>query len=85
MSGLLHALIEDAAREAGCSIAQIVGRTRRRPIVWARQKAMRRAYEEGFSIVQIGLAFGGRDHTTVLYAAGVLSGKRPAFERGATS
>jgi chromosomal replication initiation ATPase DnaA len=37
---------------------------------------MRRAYEEGFTTTQIGVAF-NRDHTTVLYAAGALSGKKP--------
>ncbi len=82
MTGILHALVEDAAREAGCTVAQMLGPTRVRSIAWARQKAMRRAFEEGFSAPQIGWVF-RRDHTTVLYAAGVLVGKRPSYERGA--
>ena len=74
MIGFLAALIEDAAREAGCTIQQMLGPCRRAPIVTARQKAMLRAYEEGFSSTQIGWAF-NRDHTTVLYAVGRLTGR----------
>jgi chromosomal replication initiation ATPase DnaA len=76
VTGFLHALVEDAAREAGVPVAVIRGPCRRRYIARPRQKAMRRAYEEGFTTTQIGVAF-NRDHTTVLYAAGALSGKKP--------
>ena len=82
MSGFLHALVEDAARDAGCTIAQILGHSRNPRFVEPRQRAMRRAYEEGFTSTQIGRVF-NRDHTTVLYAAGVLSRKRPSFDRRA--
>ena len=78
MSGLLHALVEDAAREAGVTVAQMLGPQRNRSIAWARQRAMAKAFRAGFSAPQIGRAF-NRDHTTVLYAAGVLSGKRPRY------
>lgn len=75
-SGRLHALLDGAAREAGVPVAVILGYRRQPAIVLARQRAMRVAFEEGFSSPQIGRVF-NRDHTTVLYAAGVLSGKRP--------
>lgn len=67
MSGLLHALVEDAAREAGCTVAQILGPQRSRTITEARWQAMLAAYEGGFSLPQIGRVF-NRDHTTVLHA-----------------
>jgi chromosomal replication initiation ATPase DnaA len=79
MTGILHALVEDAAREAGCSIACILGPARNRRIAWPRQKAMKRAMDEGFSSTQVARAF-NRDHTTVLYAAGMLP-KRPRYLR----
>jgi chromosomal replication initiation ATPase DnaA len=78
MTGLLHALVEDAAREAGCTVAQMLGRQQAAFIAHARQRAMRRAWEEGYSAPEIGAAF-RRDHTTVLYAAGRLTGKRPSL------
>jgi chromosomal replication initiation ATPase DnaA len=78
MTGYLHALVEDAAREAGCTVAQILGHQRTRRIAWARQIAMRKAIEEGFSSPEVGRAF-NRDYTTVLYAAGMLSKKRPRY------
>jgi chromosomal replication initiation ATPase DnaA len=80
VTGFLHALVEDAAREAGVPVSVILGHRRQRPIVLARQRAMKAAFEEGFSSPQIGRAF-NRDHTTVLYAAGVLSGKTPGDGR----
>lgn len=64
MTGLLHALVEDAAREAGVTVAQILGPQRAlAPFRW---RAMKRAHEAGFSLPQIGRAF-NRDHTTVLH------------------
>jgi uncharacterized protein YdaU (DUF1376 family) len=67
VTGLLHAFVEDAAREAGCTVAQMVGPIRERPIVAARHEAMARAYASGFSTVQIGTVF-ARDHSTVIHA-----------------
>lgn len=77
MTGFLHALVEDAAREAGVPVAVILGHRRQAVIVRARQRAMKAAFEAGFSAPQIGRAF-NRDHTTVLYAAGTLK-KRPRY------
>ena len=65
MIGRLHALVEDAAREAGCTVAQILGHQRR--FASARHRAMAKAHSEGFSMPQIGMVF-NRDHTTVCYA-----------------
>jgi chromosomal replication initiation ATPase DnaA len=76
MTGYLHALVEDAAREAGCTVAVILGSQRR--FAAYRQRAMRDAYEAGYSSFQIARVF-NRDHSTVLYAAGRLSGKRPRY------
>jgi chromosomal replication initiation ATPase DnaA len=78
MTGILHALVEYAAREAGCSVAQILGYNRRHPIAYYRQIAMRLAYEEGFTAEQIGRVF-NRHHTTVLYATAKM---RDAEETG---
>lgn len=65
MTGYLAALVEDAAREAGCTVAQMLGPQRAlHPYRW---RAMKRAHEEGYSLPQIGRAF-NRDHTTVLHA-----------------
>jgi chromosomal replication initiation ATPase DnaA len=66
VTGYLHALVEDAAREAGCTVAQMLGYQRNQGAKFARWRAMRRAHEDGYSLPQIGRAF-NRDHTTVIY------------------
>jgi chromosomal replication initiation ATPase DnaA len=65
MTGYLAALVEDAAREAGCTVAQILGPQHR--FAPYRHRAMRAAAAEGYSLPQIGRAF-NRDHSTVFYA-----------------
>ena len=66
--GFLHALLEDAAREAGVPAAVILGPSRRRAIAWPRMRAMARAHlDYGFSLPAIGRVF-RRDHTSVLHA-----------------
>jgi chromosomal replication initiation ATPase DnaA len=77
VTGYLAALVEDAAREAGCTVAQMLGDHTRR-YAKARQRAMRDAFDACFSAEQIGRAF-NRHHSTVLYAAGRLTGKRPRY------
>lgn len=67
MIGRLHALVEDAAREAGCTVAQMLGGQQRGGISAARHAAMARAHEEGYSTRQIGAAF-NKDHKAVVYA-----------------
>jgi chromosomal replication initiation ATPase DnaA len=68
MTGVLHALVEDAAREAGCSTAVFLGEGRARHVAHARQRAMARAYyDTGFSAEQIARVF-NRERSTVSYA-----------------
>lgn len=66
--GYLHALLEDAARDAGVSIATILGPARSRDVAWPRMRAMARAHVDyGFSTSAIGRVF-RRDRTSVLHA-----------------
>jgi DNA-binding LacI/PurR family transcriptional regulator len=60
MTGYLHALVEDAAREAGCTVAQMVSpQTGRRavPVDAAKRAAILAAAEAGYSREQIARAF----------------------------
>lgn len=51
--------------------------TRLRAVAWPRQMAMALAYRfTGLSLPQIGRAFGGRDHTTVLHAVRAVDRRR---------
>lgn len=53
----------------GLSAAELVGATRKREITVPRQIAMYLTRElTGMSLPQIGVVFGGRDHTTVLHS-----------------
>lgn len=73
----LPAVIHHVAADTGVTPAQIVGPSRLRPHVRARQEVMRVAHRVmGLSLPVIGKALGGRDHTTVL--AGVLAAERRA-------
>jgi chromosomal replication initiation ATPase DnaA len=68
VTGVLHAYVEDAAREAGCSLAALLGERRSPRLAQARQRAMARAYyDTGFSAEQIARAF-NRERSTVSYA-----------------
>ena len=69
MTGLLHALVEDAAREAGCEPKQVLGRivplkdpatgrfSKPNPKAEIRRLALLRAAEEGFSREQTARVF----------------------------
>lgn len=59
-------VLEQVARESGVPVAELVGRSRARYVVWARHRAMARLRDEGWSLPAIGEVF-GRDHTTVLH------------------
>jgi chromosomal replication initiator protein len=62
-------LIASIANEHGFSVDAVIGPDRSEAVAWARHDAMRRIHAMGGrSLKQIGLAFGGRDHTTVIYA-----------------
>jgi 5-methylcytosine-specific restriction endonuclease McrA len=72
MSSILHALAEEASREAGCTMSEMMGPSRRQPVAGCRQAAMRAGLDAGFSSVEVARYF-NRDHTTVLHAAKRLS------------
>ena len=55
---------------------RVCGKSRRRPLVTARQISMYVMRElTDFSYPRIAEAFGGRDHTTVMYAVDKISGR----------
>ncbi len=62
-------VVSTVARAFGLSMDQMLGRDRSREVALPRQVAMYLLREEAnVSLPQIGLALGGRDHTTVMYA-----------------
>ena len=62
-------VLEETALMFGWEVADLCGRSRRRPLVAARQTGMYVMREmTDFSYPRIADAFGGRDHTTVMYA-----------------
>ena len=57
------------AERFAVSVADLVGASRVAAVAWPRQVAMFLTHELlGLSLGDVGLAFGGRNHTTVLYA-----------------
>lgn len=64
----LRHFVERAAKEAGVPVDVILGPSRRRPVSKPRQRAMADAWQAGWSSTQVGRAFGGRDHSTVMHA-----------------
>lgn len=66
----VRTIILETAMKHGLRYEDLVGRSRRIPIVAARHEAMWRAHHErtDLSLSVLGRAFGGRDHTTVLSA-----------------
>ena len=68
-------IIEISARHFGFSVEELIGPSRRRPLVIARQIAMYLFRElTDFSYPAIGREFGDRDHTTVIHAVEKISG-----------
>ncbi|MGD1012316.1 MAG: chromosomal replication initiator protein DnaA [Acidimicrobiales bacterium] len=68
-------IIEISARYFGFSVEELIGPSRRRPLVIARQIAMYLFRElTDFSYPAIGREFGDRDHTTVIHAVEKISG-----------
>ena len=68
-------IIEISARHFGFSVDELIGPSRRRPLVIARQIAMYLFRElTDFSYPAIGREFGDRDHTTVIHAVEKISG-----------
>ena len=67
-------IIEISARHFGFSVDELIGPSRRRPLVIARQIAMYLFRElTDFSYPAIGREFGDRDHTTVIHAVEKIS------------
>jgi len=62
-------ILDETAKMFGWTVEDLCGKSRRRPLVTARQigmYVMRNLTD--FSYPRIAEAFGGRDHTTVMYA-----------------
>ena len=79
-------VIAAAADEVGVNHQELRARNRRPAVVWARQLAMYLARElTGASLPDIGRAFGGRNHTTVLHAVRRVEREMDARRRHAQS
>jgi chromosomal replication initiator protein len=62
-------ILDETAKMFGFTMDELCGKSRRRPLVTARQISMYVMRElTDFSYPKIAEAFGGRDHTTVMYA-----------------
>ena len=65
----MNLLLEAVQKHYGLKPKELLGRSKVRTIVLARQLGMYLTRKlTPLSLEQIGLRFGGRDHTTVLYA-----------------
>jgi chromosomal replication initiator protein len=69
-------ILEETAKMFGWTIDDLCGRSRRRPLVTARQIGMYVFRElTDYSYPQIAREFGGRDHTTVMHAVEKITGQ----------
>jgi chromosomal replication initiator protein len=76
-------VLDETAKMFGFAVDEVCGKSRRRPLVTARQIGMYVMRElTDFSYPRIAEAFGGRDHTTVMYAVDKI--KEQMTERHAT-
>lgn len=65
----VRAIVDRVAAAFGVKPRDVVGTCRQRTVLVPRQVAMYLARQAGkLSLMQVGAAFGGRDHTTVLHA-----------------
>ena len=63
----LREIITETATWHGFNYGDLIGKRRFTPVVWARQEAMWRCVAEtSHTLPEIGRAFGGKDHTTVI-------------------
>jgi chromosomal replication initiator protein len=79
-------ILEATAEMFGLTIEDLVGKSRSRPLVTARQVAMYVVRQmTDFSYPAIGREFGGRDHTTVMHAVdkigGLMKERRAIFDQ----
>lgn len=75
--GRVRQAIRDAASATGISTADILGRSRLRTIVHARQLAMHMAHEAGAPCTQIARVF-KRDHSTIIHGVRAEAARRAA-------
>lgn len=77
----MQTIFDVVTRSFGVTIDEILSPERTRRVVEPRQVGMYLAYRlTGRSLPEIGRCFGGRDHTTVLYAARKIARPRPEHE-----
>ena len=79
-------VLEETAKMFGWTIEDLCGKSRRRPLVTARQIGMYVFRElTDYSYPKIAEEFGGRDHTTVMHACekirGQMAERRVVFEQ----
>jgi chromosomal replication initiator protein len=79
-------ILEETAKMFGWTVEELCGKSRRRPLVTARQIGMYVFRElTDYSYPKIAEEFGGRDHTTVMHACekirGQMAEKRVVFEQ----
>ena len=62
-------IIQEAAQKHGITVSELIGESRCKHYVIARQEAAYRIRKEcGYGLPRIGKLLGGRDHTTILHA-----------------
>ena len=78
----IQTIIDVVARSLGIKIEEMLSPERTRRVVEPRQIGMYLTYRfSGRSLPEIGRRFGGRDHTTVLYAARKIARPLPQHEK----
>lgn len=71
-------IVNGVSDETGIPVHLILGKSRVSGVVSARHEAIIRVAELGWSTTRIGLLF-NRSHTTICYALGSLSKKKPKY------
>ena len=79
-------ILDETAKMFGFTVEDLCGRSRRRPLVIARQIGMYVFRElTDYSYPQIAREFGGRDHTTVMHAVEKITNQmkthRPTYDQ----
>ena len=70
----IHSMVSEVAAASGFSLADVIGRDRREPIIQVRAQVIHRLRDQGWSLPKIGRLLGGRDHTTIHH---LLSSRQP--------
>jgi chromosomal replication initiator protein len=79
-------ILRVTAEAYGLTVAELIGPSRKQPLAQCRQVAMYLCRElTSLSLPRIGEVFGGRDHTTVMYAIDrvkkIMETERPVYDR----